>query len=117
MKKEIEELIERLEKATGEDREIDVSIHSAIGGVFISAVDNEGAEYKALRYVPHYTSSIDAKLPDEDIVVVSEQKPHPDRPEETKWMALQRGAKIAAYGRTEAIARRIASLRARITHD
>jgi hypothetical protein len=54
------DLIERLKQATGPDRELDVAIHAAIGRKFITAIDDDGAEYKALRHVPRYTESTDA---------------------------------------------------------
>lgn len=126
----VQELIVKLEKLTGPDREADVLIAAAIdwegplvhrpvsqfikdmGGVSAVVKSFDSGGLNAFRYIPEYTSSIDAALPGEDIVVTAELNPHPDKPEEKKWMALQRGAKIAAYARTEALARRIAALRA-----
>lgn len=129
MSETIEKLIERLERATGPDRELDCLIGVASGRYgrtqnipydyfrIESETQHIYPRYGGDRLVPRFTSSIDAKLQGEDIVAVAEQKPHPDKPNETKWMALQRGAKIAAYGRTEALARRIAGLRARLAGE
>jgi hypothetical protein len=58
----MDELIERLEKATGPDRELDAAIALAIG---IPATKSYGDEalgnfYRAPAYFKHYTASIDA---------------------------------------------------------
>ena len=51
----MKDLIERLKKAAGPNRELDISIHLAAGRYVKT-------EYTALRDVPQYTKSIDAAL-------------------------------------------------------
>lgn len=105
----MDDLIERLQK-TGPDREIDIAIayaclplhHNGRWGV-VSA--------------PLFTSSIDAALPGEDIIGTAKQKPVKEG-DPTAWVAIHappggKGAPVAGRGRTEAIARRVAALKAR----
>ena len=116
-----ETLIARLEEATEGGREWDWWIayqqgHPSMNGARVADDGSIGflpftPDSNADNAIPHYTTSLDAKLPWEDIEMVSHQTTG-------RWCALQRqpkrGAKHeAAYGHTEALARRIAALKAR----
>lgn len=136
----VEGLVARLEQATEGSRELDAEIYLSLSEwknaeVVVQAfprsempsrptilrrtVDNHVVTYSDF---PAYTSSIDAALPGEQIEVVSIQRAPPGHPQ--KWSALDanwpRNAdgqytcmRIAGIGHTEALARRIAALRAR----
>ena len=80
--------------------------------------DENGIERGAAcfeRSIRPYTTSLDAKLPGENIIMVSEQ--HAPEGQPCKWVAVQRYPKgtygHAAIAHTEPLARRIAALRAR----
>lgn len=68
MKPEIEELIARLEKATGPDRELDAEIASAVGWCprdgYTRQSDNSwrspSGDISGVTWAPQYTASIDA---------------------------------------------------------
>lgn len=128
-----EELIARLERLTGSDRELDFLIFEATafpssyfgspieswsrdGGAGYCVNTADGYRHLSAFNAPYYTNSIDAKLPDEDIISTSEQKQQVGQP--VIWVAVHRPPTngkppIAGHGRTEAIARRVAALRAR----
>lgn len=90
------DLIARLEAATEGSRELDKAIWLEIG-----------ESPMKLILCPHYTTSIDAALPGEDIHRVERVQ----SPTVTWWKAYQ-GIHIG-QGKTEALARRIAALKAR----
>ena len=56
------DLADRVEKADGADRELDVAIHQFLERPVLWAVDDDGCEYQALVSVPLYTASLDAAL-------------------------------------------------------
>jgi hypothetical protein len=90
------DLIARLEAATEGSRELDMEIDRALGRQMV------GWE--------RYTTSIDAALPGENIVVMTKH--------ENYWAAFHQardGGLYSGKGKTEAIARRVARLDARET--
>jgi hypothetical protein len=93
----MDDLIARLEAATEGGAVNDVYIELAIHG-------------RATRDppVPHYTTSLDAALPDEKIIKteIDAQGWH------ATALAVD-GRSVYGFGRTEALARRIAALKAR----
>jgi hypothetical protein len=88
-------LTARLEAAPEGSRELDLKIRHAVEPYNFSN--------------PHYTTSLDAKLPWENIVAVNYEHVSGN------WMAAHLGEKTVTWGigRTEPLARRIAALRAR----
>jgi len=110
----MKDLIAKLEAATEGSRELDVGISGAIGW----AINDDGLWANAshptrLRaQIPgNFTRSIDAALPGENIVYAEKSMT-----EDGKWLARQLmddGTALGAYGHTEALARRIAALKAR----
>ena len=118
---DLTELIERVEKVEGPDRELDCLIELRLHlGVFQQLNDPE--DIWDIHHGPGhgppwpaYTGSLDAKLPGEDIIGTSEQKQQEGKP--VMWVAVHRMPRgqmtIAARGRTEALARRAAALKAR----
>ena len=123
----VKDLIARLEKATEGSRELDGAVaillspserktsHKA--GFFLALCgDQFWRDFKA----PHYTTSLDAKLPGENITKV--EAPHDvSFPENEKCNTMWRATCVVnesehpgifGYGHTEALARRHAALRA-----
>lgn len=104
-----DDLLSRLSAATGPSRELDAEIAKSIRW--------KGAYH--YQQPPRYTESIDAALSGEDIIGTSEQSRKPGQP--IKWAAIQRMPKgrmpVCAIAHTEAIARRLACLKARMEKD
>jgi len=99
-----DELIGRLEKADGPDRELDEALHEAFGLTFVMEYYTEYAteQTRNLSYVPAYTASIDAAL-----TLV---------PEGCGFVVMGKAAKIGrkiATAATPALAICIAALRAK----
>ncbi len=99
----MKDLITRLEQVTEGSRDLDVEIVWALGHT------NE---------IPHYTTSLDAKLPGENIRGVS--APAPGEGWEGTWREFweawhcnEDGKYFLGKGHTEALARRGAALKAR----
>lgn len=118
----MQKLIDRLQNATGPDRKLDAAIHTeAVGLDDYWSIHDRSDGSLCLRYypgppgpeyhpLPRYTASIDAALPGETIVsMVRLGDGHP-------WKATAIDANGTQYGGesavSEAIARRIAALRA-----
>lgn len=117
-------LIEKVEAATVGSRELDAEIwwwvdHKAAQGAHTSGVAFSNREWtedekrrkgdaKVKQLAPHYTTSLDAALPGENIVTVNRQF----RDGREVWQAVQAGQHVA-YAPTEPLARRIAALKAR----
>lgn len=103
-------LIAKLEQASEGNRELDVEVAWAIGrpGSQIPGHTNE---------IPHYTTSLDAKLPGENITQVALHDVVEGEPLGAVWEAWRTdpktGHQTMGAGQTEALARRIASLKAR----
>ena len=115
----LSDLIARLEAAPEGSRELDAEVWAKVNGL-------EGeitAGWKLARWcwnvgsiglwddeLPHYTTSLDAALPGESVILSR-------RTDSGNWAALHsRGdgaGSIEGVGRTEALARRIAALKAR----
>jgi len=105
-------LLSDLQSATAGSRELDARAALAVGWVHQPNVahnfkwrDPEGFDRPN---IPHYTTSLDSKLPGENIVQV-----HYDG---DNWIAYHRGEDFGSFigiGRTEALARRAACLKAR----
>lgn len=97
------DLLQKLQSATEGSRILDAAIYDLIDGSRepypMPHFDTPNAR------APHYTTSLDAKCPGEDIVMVSEQTTG-------RWCALQRGAREAVYANTEVLARRLAGIKA-----
>lgn len=98
------DLIKRLETEEG-DRGLDYEIHSSLG-------------LKSLRsQVPHYTTSLDAKLPNEQIIEVKDLRAtvgwEKGFPEWSAYCLVPGKTVCVGHGHTEALARRIAALKAR----
>lgn len=123
-------LIERLEEATEGSRRLDGDIAEALGlqknhapRMFGIAGDAAFALSAGHCWIaPRYTTSLDATLPGEQIEMASIQRAPPGHPQ--KWSALDANwprnkdgqyacMRTAGLGHTEALARRIAALRAR----
>lgn len=118
------ELAERVEAASGPDRELDVATHEAIGAPFVmeywTEADTEPT--RNLSHVPRYTASLDAALtlvPEEWHTGAYHQgpsgKPH-------HWILRtiadgdQRYTEVDAKASTSALALCAAALRARANH-
>lgn len=106
------DLITKLEQATVGSRELDGEVAGSTGRlVFNSSAGPvwHGGE-KETEPVPHYTTSLDAKLPGENIV-----SSYHDIGGWTAWhVSPEANAKqVMGRGHTEVLARRIASLKAR----
>lgn len=122
------DLIARLESATEGSRELDAEIGAEVRYFSDKAEDwMRGWQGPIAPYpekpghiacwhtdgrmsvwwsVPRYTTSLDAKLPGEDIVHIYERQ-------DGSWAAINRGSETWGDGRTEPLARRIAALKAR----
>lgn len=122
----LQSLIASLEAATGPDRELDAEIAEHIGIRFRTRraangkskgrewfVDAHGGIEEWAAHPPHYTASIDAALPEEMIreMWIS--------PQSGKYHVLNRSSEssraVEGIGHTEALARRIAALKARLS--
>ncbi len=113
---EVKSLITRLEQAPEGSRELDCEIHNALYDTRLFVSGSEVKNTNGIGEVwdadcPHYTTSLDAKLPGENIR-------HVESPLGTRrWEAWQCDGEgeieAFGYGNTEALARRIASLKAR----
>ena len=106
------DLLTRLEKATEGSRELDAEIYEDLTGKHIEpleAVSGETILWEPMHDVPHYTASLDAKLPWENIVRTwrSEGYWHAEHLNEDSYTFF------AGRAKTEVLARRIAALRAR----
>lgn len=115
------DLIEKLDKASHGDRNLDLQIEYCAGVAFEERTDiarllvEEGFSWETVSqalddHVPPYTASLDAALPGENIVfmVKSERR--------GKWGAVHRtaeGRDFLRWGATECIARRLAALAGR----
>lgn len=112
-------LIERLESEEG-SRELDFRLWCYAHGYEYGGLHENGwcfifkspdgfvGSQDMGAVTPHYTTSIDAKLPGENIVAVNKY--------ENDWAAVHQAEDGNLYngrGKTEALARRIASLKAR----
>jgi hypothetical protein len=110
-------IIERLESATEGSRELDEAIYDAIG----RPGDDDPQEYSFLHgdCPPAYSTSLDAALPGENIRDVRWQDAYDDEGDAIgeHWVACHVSDNGEVYAgshpTSEAIARRIASLRAR----
>lgn len=103
MKHVTPDLIDRLERSTGDDaRDLDDEIFDIAEPFHHHAAD-----------IPHYTTSLEAKLPGENIVQVT--APYLDTLQRGLWTAQQLtdDDMIIGKGHTEALARRVAALKAR----
>jgi hypothetical protein len=117
----VKDLIARLEAAAEGSRELDADIFEVAGGELykrarVLAAEPCGAPddtvAKAARgYAPRYTTSIDAALPGEDIVFMRKVEDGQGR----VWYEAQQSGSFGYTGKhkSEAIARRIAALKAR----
>lgn len=99
-------LIERLESAKEGSRELDALIGYAAGLKRWQIEDDKSA------FCAPFSTSLDAALPDEEIEIVSRQRQKIGDP--PKWCAVDSKGKEAGYGYSEALARRIAALKARL---
>lgn len=121
----MQELIAKLEAATEGSRWLDSIIgmvdYANIGAQAINGRDDIYLEFGPDEYgsmvCPHYTTSLDAALTWENIEEVALFDKVEGEPLGTVWEAwhvdLQTGITICGCGHTEALARRIAALRAR----
>lgn len=119
------ELVAELDQAKEGTRELDCEIHNSltgrrcfVSGVFIKDTDGIGHLWDASDLVPHYTTSLDAKLPGETIIRVKMIAITTGNPWGWEAVHSQDGlANNSKYfvgrGHTEALARRIAALKAR----
>ena len=106
-------LLSRLENAPEGSRELDLDIHLQAGD--LGDDFDLGDLNTEPNWLPHYTTSLDAKLPGENIVQVHAPGWNAAIPE-GRWQAVHAtdvAHGVYGYGHTEALARRIASLRAR----
>lgn len=109
-------LLDRLQSASEGSRELDFEIYAAKENCKVfSTAHNWLWQMKAadgrVRIVnavdiPDYTTSLDAKLPGEDIVHVYERS-------DGRWAAIQRHGEEWADANTEVLARRCAILKAK----
>jgi len=58
----LDDLIARLESATGPDRMADAQIHLALSRPVRQCADEDGCLYEQLASIPAYTASLDAAL-------------------------------------------------------
>ena len=100
-----DDLIAQLESATGGSRELDAKV-----AVFLGINPQHGGD--GIYGCPHYTTSLDAKLPGESIVSMHSAMRTDGN---NYWIAVQVSEDASANGRghTEPLARRIAALKAR----
>jgi len=116
------DLLTRLQNATGPDRELDIDIHKTLGWELAPPEagctwwNEDGDTFNG--DTPLYTASIDAALPGENIERVSLHDLVEGEPLGTIWEAWHRcedGRLVMGANRhSEALARRIAALRAGI---
>lgn len=108
----MDKLIAELEAATAGSRELDEKIAPYAGWKRDPRrsdwIDPDNPSH-AVSSVPHYSTSLDAKLPRENIQYVSYN------PATGNWGATHVNGKTRVWGlgHTEALARRIAALKAR----
>lgn len=113
------DVLRRLEKAARGDDELDLALHLATGrsgelNDISLRLLAEGLAASALRdifsyQVPPYTQTLDAGLPDENVVATVYVE------ERGKWAAVHRatqGTDFVAWGATEPLARRAAAFKA-----
>jgi len=115
----VELLIRELEAAPGGSAALDQRIEHCLATAFAVKANltellvSEGVSWATVTETlhdraPHYTRSLDASLPGEDILFVMRSKAR------GKWAAVQRsfgGREVLAWGATEAVARRLAALK------
>ena len=105
----VDDLIAALEKAEAGSQDLDYRIYKAAVWKLGMTTDDE--------YVPPYTTSLDAALPWENIEEVALHDIVEDEPLGMVWeawhVAKETGRRTMGAGHTEALARRIAALRAR----
>ena len=115
----VEQLIRELEAAPGGSAALDQRIEHCLATAFAVKANltellvSEGVSWTTVSEtqrdrVPHYTRSLDASLPGEDILFAMRSKAR------GKWAAVQRsfgGREVLAWGATEALARRLAALK------
>jgi len=115
----VELLIRELEAAPGGTAALDQRIEQCLATCFAVKANlsellvSEGVSWATVSETlrdraPHYTRSLDASLPGEDILFVMRSKAR------GKWAAVQRsfgGREVLAWGATEALARRLAALK------
>jgi hypothetical protein len=115
----VEQLIRELEAAPGGSAALDQRIEHCFATTFAEKANltellvSEGVSWATVSEtqrdrVPHYTRSLDANLPGEDILFVMRSKTR------GKWAAVQRsfgGREVLAWAATEALARRLAALK------
>ncbi len=114
----LEKLIDSLATARGGSRELDIIVSFVLGdkssesGQMIPLLVEEGYPWNIIselldQEVPAYTSSLDATLPGENVVLTMFS------PKRSKWAAVQKTAgrtTIMAWAATECLARRRAAL-------
>jgi hypothetical protein len=115
----VELLIRELEAAPGGSAALDQRIEQCLATCFAVKANlsellvSEGVSWATVTETlrdraPHYTRSLDASLPGEDILFALRSKSR------GKWAAVQRsfgGREVLAWGATEALARRLAALK------
>ncbi len=118
--KMFDKLIASLEGAQGGSRELDIIISFMLGdtstdaGKMIQLLVEEGYSWSVVSElldedVPPYTSALDAAVPEENIVLALQS------PRRAKWAAVHQkpdGEQILVWAASEALARRIAALKA-----
>lgn len=98
-------LLTRLSQSKGEDRDLDLSIERWY--CTSSIWDDELDRFPNMA--KHYTGSLDAKLPDENIIRVIMGQPDPNQPAQwVAWHLMPDGNLSQGKARTEACARRLA---------
>ena len=121
----MDDLIARLEQATEGSHELNAAIGALLGWQPPKRDDGVRPRWALwlapdgnAKQLPWFSESLDAKLPGENIVVVYAPKyGPPERAHFLSWAATHRNDKhptfVEGYGRTEALARRVAALKAR----
>lgn len=110
-------LLKHLEAATEGSRQLDGYVAYAIkpDEALMKEVGGQGISYANCVDAPHYTTSLDAALTWENIAHVHAPDWHGAQPP-GRWQAAHdcgEGRAVYGYGSTEALARRIAALKAR----
>ncbi len=124
-------LIAKLEAATEGSRELDLEAHKVVGlcdptAEYVSTIEGlrwfehhpevpGGADECIEEPLPYYTTSLDAKLPEENIIDSRRLTGHRVSVPDTWWARheTQNGSIVQGYGHTEVLARRIAALEAK----
>ena len=137
----VDDLITQLEEAPEGSRELDAQIHAIVNGGYLEQTGHpdgsiavwgedrgikkasvSGHEYRDRDFIcdakfsPRYTTSLDAKIPGENIVSISELYLKRHGGYSPRWFAMHRNG-IMGVGHTEPLARRIAALKAREQAD